>query len=582
MNVNYTLPFNKVPVLNWVTGTARYGSNYRWEASPRSIQSILANTIENSNTIQLNGGVRMVTLYNKVGFLRKLNQALTKTEGPNRPGSPGMKKEAPKVVDKKKQVAGKTNANSDTTDVKPKKDYLRIIGNNLAGVFMAFKDGSINYSETNGTLLPGFKPESGVLGNNWQVNAPGLGFIFGSQDDIRYKAVANGWLSKDTLLNTAYLTRQTKNLTVKANLEPLHNLKIELSADRTESFSHQEYFKANANGDFNTTGVTERGSFSMSYIIWKTAFVKDNGDNINPTFEKMKAYRIVIANRLAANNPNSTGIVDSTQFPVGYGPTSPDVLLPAFLAAYSGRSPESQSLNAFPKIPIPNWRITYNGLSQIKSLKSYFSSININHAYRSTYSIGSYASNTGYGDGDYPSVLDQSGNFITKNLIDVVSISEQFVPFIGIDVTMVNSMLLKLEYKKARNLSLSFANNQLTEISSSEFVFGLGYRFKDVKMSVSSMGTGGKKQQLKSDLTLKMDFGLRDNKTVLRRLDEAINQISTGYRQISIKTTADYVINQKLNIRFFFDKTITNPFVSNQFYTSQTNGGITLRFTLSQ
>jgi cell surface protein SprA len=102
-------------------------------------------------------------------------------------------------------------------------------------------------------------------------------------------------------------------------------------------------------------------------------------------------------------------------------------------------------------------------------------------------------------------------------------------------------------------------------------------------MSVSSMGPGNKKQQLKSDLTLKMDFGLRDNKTVLRRIDEAINQISTGYRQISIKTTADYMINQKLNIRFFFDKTITNPFVSgSQFYTSQTNGGITLRFTLSQ
>lgn len=582
MNINYTLPFNKIPILNWLTGTARYGSNYRWEASPRSVQSILANTIENSNTIQLNGGVRMTSLYNKVGFLQKINQALTKPEGPGRPGMPGMKKGTPGAVDKRKEEAEKTKAAADTTDVKPKKDYFKIIGNNLVGVLMSLKDGNINYSETNGTLLPGFKPESGVLGNNWQLDAPGMGFVFGSQADIKNKARDNGWLSTDTLLNTAYLTRQTKNLTIKANLEPVRNLKIELTADRTESFNYQEYFKANASGDFTTTSAQQRGSFSMSYVIWKTAFKKDNGDDINPTFEKMKDYRIIIANRLAENS-NSPGIVDSTQFPIGYGPSSPDVLIPAFLAAYSGRSPQSMSMNAFPQIPIPNWRVTFNGLSQIKALKPYFSSININHTYRSTYAIGSYISNINYGEENgKPSVLDQAGNYISKNKIEAVSISEQFSPLIGIDVTMVNSMLLKIEYKKARNLALSFVNNQLTEVSSSEFVFGLGYRFKDVKMSVSSMGSGGKKQQLKSDLTLKMDFGIRDNKTVLRRLDVAQNQISTGYRQISIKTTADYVINQKLNIRVFFDKTITDPFISTQFYTSQTNGGVTLRFTLSQ
>lgn len=585
MNINYTLPFNKIPILNWVTGTARYGSNYRWEASPKSIQKILANTIENSNTIQFNGGVRMVTLYNKVGFLQKVNQALSKADGPNRPGTPGMKKEPQKGIDKNREQPNKSNANADTTDVKPKKDYFKIVGNNLIGVLMAFKEASITYSETNGTLLPGFKPESGVLGNNWKANAPGLGFIFGSQEDIKGKAASNGWLSTDTLLNTAYLTRQTKNLTIKASLEPLRNLKVELTADRIESSNFQGYFKANSSGEFPDlpSDPQRRGSFSMSYIIWKTAFEKDNADDINPTFEKMKAYRITIAERLAADNPNSRGIVDSTQFPVGYGPSSPDVLLPAFLAAYSGRSPENMSMNAFPKIPLPNWRITYNGLSQIKLLKPYFSSININHAYRSTYAIGSYYSNRESKELEgFPSALDEAGNFIAKNHLDAVSISEQFSPFIGIDVTMVNSMLIKIEYKKARNLSLSFVNNQLTEVSSSEFVFGFGYRFKDVKMSITSMGTGGKKQQLKSDLTLKMDFGIKDNKTVLRRIDEAINQISTGFRQISIKTTADYVVNQKLNIRFFFDKTITNPFVSNQFYTSQTNGGITLRFTLSQ
>ena len=147
---------------------------------------------------------------------------------------------------------------------------------------------------------------------------------------------------------------------------------------------------------------------------------------------------------------------------------------------------------------------------------------------------------------------------------------------------MKNSFLGKIEYKKSRNLTLSFANNQLTEIASNELVIGSGYRIKNVKLAVRSMGGGGKKQQLKSDLNLKLDFSIKDNKTVLRRLDEEINQISTGFRQMAIKFTADYVVNQTLNLRFFFDKTINKPYVSSQFYTSATNGGITLRFTLSQ
>jgi len=584
MNLNYTLPFNKIPILNWLSATAKYGSTYRWEASARSIQSIMANTIENSNNKQINGGVRLATLYNKVGFLQKVNQELTKGQSRNTPGQPGKKKTDPRAELKKKEE--EANAKADTTDItkKPKKNYAKIIGYNLVGVLMGIKDANITYNETNGTLLPGFIPESGVLGNNWAEDAPGLGFIFGSQEDIKYKAAANGWLSTDTLLNTAFATRQTKNLTFRSNIEPIKNLKIELTADRTESSSYSAYFRANNEGGGDVTNAQQRGSFSISYIIWKTAFVKDNGDNINPTFEKMKSYRLAIAQRLAAanDNPYSDG-VDSLGFPLGYGASSQDVLLPAFLAAYSGKSPDKVNMNPFPKIPLPNWRVTYNGLSEIKSLKPFFTSINLSHTYRSTYSIGSYASNIKYDNNQpYPTEINSAGNYYSKNEIDGLSITEQFSPFIGIDVTMKNSFLGKIEYKKARNLTLSFANNQLTEIVSNEFVIGGGYRIKNVKLAVRSMGGGGKKQQLKSDLNLKLDFSIKDNKTVLRRLDEEINQISTGFRQMAIKFTADYVVNQTLNLRFFFDKSINNPYVSSQFYTSTTDGGITLRFTLSQ
>lgn len=256
------------------------------------------------------------------------------------------------------------------------------------------------------------------------------------------------------------------------------------------------------------------------------------------------------------------------------------MLLPAFLAAYSGRDPKQISLSAFPKIPIPNWTFRYGGLSKIEFFKKYFKQVNIAHTYRSTYAVGNYVTDIKFMEEmGFPSAVDYAGNFIPKNSIDAVTLTEQFSPLFGLDMTWNNSLISKFEYKKARNLSLSFANKQLTEVSSNEIVIGLGYRFKDVKLNLSS---GGRKQQLKSDLNVKMDLSIRENKTVLRRLDEAINQISTGNRMVSINASADYVINQRFNIRLFFDKTITNPFVSSQFPNSTTNAGVSLRFTLAQ
>jgi len=164
----------------------------------------------------------------------------------------------------------------------------------------------------------------------------------------------------------------------------------------------------------------------------------------------------------------------------------------------------------------------------------------------------------------------------------MVSIVEQFSPLITFDMTWVNSLMTKFEIKKSRNLSMSFSNNQLTEVTSNEFVVGAGYRIKDVKFAVRSMGGSGSRQNIKSDLNLRADFSIRTNKTVLRRIDEDINQISTGQRVYSINTSADYMVSQRLNIRLFFDKVINNPYVSSQFRNSTTNGGISLRFTLAQ
>jgi cell surface protein SprA len=227
--------------------------------------------------------------------------------------------------------------------------------------------------------------------------------------------------------------------------------------------------------------------------------------------------------------------------------------------------------------------MTYNAGQVIEVLKKNFQSFNITHAYRSSYSMGGFQSDINFESdlNGFPIALDDAANFIPEKRIDVVSISEQFGPFIGIDMTMKNSLLAKIEYKKSRNLSLSFVNNQLTEVRSNEFVIGTGYRFKSVPLTVRSLATG-KKTKLKSDLNVKFDFSIRDSKTILRRIEEQNNQISTGAKQISINASADYMVSQKLNIRLFYEQTISKPHVSSQIPTSQTNAGVSLRFTLAQ
>jgi len=329
--------------------------------------------------------------------------------------------------------------------------------------------------------------------------------------------------------------------------------------------------------------MMDNGSFSMSYIIIGTSFVKSGSNNISPLFEKMKEYRYEIAKRYSSQNPWSAGKTDTTGFPLGYSATDQEVLNTAFLAAYSGRNPSKVGLGAFPRFPLPNWRITYDGLTKIRSIKKFLRTFTISHAYLSTYSIGAFTSNIQYKEKDgFATALDNARNFIPKDQISQVSITEQFNPLIKFDMGWVNSLLSSIEWKRSRNLSFSFVNNQLTEVFTNEFIVGLGYRFKNIKLSFISLGLAGKKSKYSSDLNIKADFSIRRNKTMLRRIDEAINQISTGQQVTSMSLNIDYNLNQRFNIRFYFDKVINSPYVSNQYRTSNTKGGLTLRFTLAQ
>ncbi len=568
--INYNIPINKLPLLDWLTSTYGYTTAYNWTASPRSVQAELGNTIANNVNWNINGNADMNKLYNKVNFLKKINEPKKKQN----------QKQQPKKETKP--------ANDSTKIVKPKKEYGKIAYETFFKILMSVKKVSVQYSENLGTTMPGFMLEPQALGNNWSSNAPGTKFIFGYQPADPSYFNNEGWLSTDSRLNTAFARISNNTFNMRITLEPFKDFKIELTADRSYSSNVQSFFVYDTlTGLFNENNRTQTGTFSSSYITWGTAFGGSLANDKSQYFENFKNYRPDVARRVASEDPRNIQINDTTGYPVGYGKSSQYVLLPSFLAAYSGKSPDNVSLDPFPKIPLPNWRISYSGLSKISFLQSVFKTITLNHAYKSTYNLGSFSSNVNFRGDTINGIVvptninEANGDFFPQYQFSMVTITEQFSPLINIDMTLQNSLLAKLELKKSRNLSLSFSNNQLTEVTSNEFVLGLGYRFKEVPISFSSFG-GGAGKTFKSDLNLKTDFSIRNNKTVLRSIDSDLNQVSAGQKVITISTSVDYMLSQSLTLRFFFDKTITNPFLPSQYRNSTTKGGISLRFSLAQ
>ena len=578
--MNYQVPLNKIPILNFISLNTRYNANYDWTGALPSI-SYLGNTIQNSNSTQYNGQINLTTLYNKVPYFKKLNRANNRRMGRNR------------VVNRQEKVEPDKDSKTQFAFLKHATRFV-----------LAVKNISVNYSENQGTLLPGYLNQSKVLGQDWSQLSPGLPFAFGSQQDIRLKAGRNGWISKSADLNTMYKTNSSVNLTLRSTVEPIKQFRIELTANKTSSNNYTEYFRWDDDiNDFNSFSPTEYGSYSISFISWRTAFKSDNDDNESSVFNNFRNYRNNIAKQLAQNNPNFDPNTISneiewhpqTSFPIeidgyevnsegdtipiisgGYGETSQEVMIPAFLAAYSGSEPSSSKLSAFPLIPLPNWRVTYDGFIKIPYFKKRFKQFTIGHAYRSTYSVGSYQTNLNYSNGDEVNFNNLSYHVARE--ISQVTINEQFSPLFKVDMTWKNSLLTKLEFKKSRVLALSLANNQLTETGSQEYVIGLGYRIKDVEFKLFS---GGRGKNISSDLDLKLDFNLMNNKTVIRKVIEDVEQITMGQQLIKIKFSADYVVNQRLNIKAFYDRAITNPLISTTFPSSITNVGFSLRFTLA-
>ena len=456
---------------------------------------------------------------------------------------------------------------------------------------------SINYSLNEGTSLPGFMPVAKWLGTTPDRNfAPGFAFVFGSQSlSIIDKAIDNSWLSTDSMLNSALIQKSTETINAQVKVEPFKELNIDINFKRTKSEMFSAYYKydpetESINGPLSPMRT---GRYSISIIALPTLFTGTDADNISSTFTTFLSNRSEIARRLAAKNaafnPDYSGMmiadtVTGTLYPDGYGALSQQVLIPAFLAAYTGGNASTQSLSPFLKMPMPNWKISYTGLSKNEWVKKWANSITLSSNYSCEYNIGAFTTDNRVpldDNYDYGTewVRNQiSNNFIAKDVIDQVTISEQLSPLFKIDVNLKNSFQTNFEVRRDRNLSLSFSNSQLTEVSRTSYVIGAGYRFKDVELNIR-MG-GANTRQLKSDILVKADLAININKTTLRKIDQNINLISSGSKVFTLNLSGEYSLTEKIVLKAYFEMTANTPYVSNAFPNSTTQGGFSIRLTL--
>lgn len=552
--VNYDLPLNKLPIFAFVKSTYSYTGDYSWQRSTDALSTIetedgifnLGNTIQNAGSHRLNTALNMDAFYKYIGLTRK-------PKAPKKPATQAPPKPGEKITSQNKPVAKEGNVFLD----------------GLIGVLTSVKNIQINYTQNEGTILPGFTPGVGFLG----TTKPSLGFVLGSQSDIRYEAAKNGWLTNYEEFNQNFTQVTTKTLNMTANVDLFPDFKIDLTADRsyTENFSEQYDV---ANGQYNSRSPYNYGNFSISTVMIGTAFGKSD-EVSSAAFDDFRENRLVVADRLAQGYYGTTDFPRTTDgYPVGFGKNSQSVLLPSFLAAYTGGDAGGVSLGAFRNIPIPNWTVKYNGLMRYKFFKDRFKRFSLQHGYRASYTINSFRSNFDYDRN--PDQKDVSGNFLSKTLISNVNLVEQFNPLVRIDFEMKNSFKVLAEVKKDRTLSMSFDNNLLTEVKGMEYIVGLGYRFKDVV--ITSRLADNPTNTIRSDINIKADLSLRNSSTIVRYLDYDNNQLAGGQSIWAVKLTADYAFSKNLTAIFYYDHSFSKALISTAFPLTNIRSGFTLRY----
>ncbi len=484
----------------------------------------------------------------------------------------------------------------------------------VARLAMMVRNVSFNYRSSYQLTLPGFTPSIGDAFGQKKVGsmAPGLDFAFGLvDDDYIGKARENDWLLRNDSVATPATTSKTDNLQLRMTLEPVKDLKIDLSAIRTQTTQKSIQYM------YEGTPTTQSGSFQMSTISLSTAFEgmgDANSGYRSKTFEKfvnsLASYRDRVEAQYAgtvypAGSALSGGKFDASRTPVNQ--YSGDVMIPAFLNAYTSMG--GNSLSLFPALSrlLPNWTVRYSGLGKLPWFRDHFKSVNINHSYKSIFAVGSYNSYSTYQEymNGLGFISDTStGNPSPSSMFNIsqVSINEAFSPLLGMDVTFNNNMTLKGEYRQTRVLNLSMTSVQLNEALSKDWVIGMGYRINNFslfeggarKLKVKT-GAGNKKdnrnassnsQQVRGtnhDLNLRLDFSFRKQAAIVRDIATMTSSASSGNNALKLSFSADYTFSKLLTMSFYYDRQTNTPLLSSSSYPTTTQDfGLSIKFSLTR
>jgi cell surface protein SprA len=580
--LTYTLPTSKLPILDWTSIRLAYGSTYTWTAASL-LAKTLGNTIQNTQQKSVVSDLDFTRLYSKSKWLRALEPPKTSAR-PNASRTPAdslrNKKEPPKKVEQLPTLTG----------------FEKAIGR----IITSLKHVSLNYSENSASNIYGYLDSTQLFGMDLKSGEPGLGYTFGLQPNSNFvqKLAQRGLISTDTTFNYQNMQSFNQLIALTATLQPVRDLNLNINVNKTFGRNFTELFKdTTSTSGFVHLNPYTSGTFSISFISLQTLFEKFEPDQVTKTFLKFESYRQVVSDRVGPLNPYSAGVVGPDGYYKGYGRYAQDVLIPAFIAAYTGKSPDFVALinenssgirsNPFSGyLPKPNWRVSYNGLSHIPGLDKIFTNFTLTNAYSSTLSMNSFTSSLNYQDPlglGAPGFIDTtSGNFVPFFQVPNITINEQFSPLIDLQMQFVNQLQASFSYSRSRQLSLSLIDYQMSESRSTAFTVGMGLKKKGVilpfHINLGAPGTASKG----NDLTFHLDFSLRDDATSNSYLDQNTSLPVGGQKVIDIAPSIDYVVNNRINLKFYFDQRRVEPKISSSPPITTTRAGLQIRISLAE
>ena len=588
LGVQYRLPFNLIPILDWVSVNADYRGEYNWTGGVLveidEFGNLPGNIIANNQSRVVNATFSFDKLYGKSKYLKKIDSPVGRARPQSRRSSKDGKEEKPE----------REPSNIERALVKP---------------LLMLRNIRLTYREDFGTMVPGFNPNASLFGLSEGFGAPGWDFAFGNQPDLERSNPDNwllrnsGWFNTSPNFNEQISQNIRQTISLKIALEPFRDVLIDVDFiknfrnDRTQIFKFREE-------RFEQLGIYDIGALDYSFFSLNTLF-----EDSKVIYARFRQNRIIVSNDILPNKPNAGRHPQNSDFAEGYGPTSYLVNVPAFMAAYTGKPVNEvttdiiQDVRKVAFIPKPSWNVRYNGLHKLAAFKDLFSSVSIRHGYKSTMTIARFNSAPDFDDNNpFDKVSISNFNYYARLEIPALSVAEQFNPIIGIDVKTKSNMNISFEYKKSRMLDLRLSANELSETLGSDISFNFGYTIRNFK----GFG-GGSKRKARSknkeeekpkptaqpaprgggrganvgDLTINCPISIRDDINYIYRLEnDADPQPRRGQQTISISPNVEYAMYEQLSLRFFVDYSSSKPYITNSFPITRIRGGVMARFIL--